>query len=71
VTLYIADISVGVLYITAITSIAVYGITLAGWSSNNKYALMGGMRASAQMISYELALGFQGQLITDHLRGGA
>ena len=58
VTLYIADISVGVLYITAITSIAVYGITLAGWSSNNKYALMGGMRASAQMISYELALGF-------------
>jgi NADH-quinone oxidoreductase subunit H len=58
VTLYIADISVGVLYITAITSIAVYGITLAGWSSNNKYALLGGLRASAQMISYELALGF-------------
>jgi NADH-quinone oxidoreductase subunit H len=58
VTLYIADISVGVLYITAVTSIAVYGITLAGWSSNNKYALLGGLRASAQMISYELALGF-------------
>ena len=56
--LYIADISVGVLYITAITSIAVYGITLAGWSSNNKYALMGGLRSSAQMVSYELALGF-------------
>jgi NADH-quinone oxidoreductase subunit H len=48
---------VGVLYITAVASIAVYGITLAGWSSNNKYALMGGLRATAQMISYELALG--------------
>jgi len=57
VTLYVADINVGVLYITAVTSIAVYGITLAGWSSNNKYALLGGMRATAQMISYELALG--------------
>jgi NADH-quinone oxidoreductase subunit H len=57
VTLYVADINVGVLYITAITSIAVYGITLAGWSSNNKYALLGGLRATAQMISYELALG--------------
>ena len=58
VTLYIADLNVGLLYVTAITSIAVYGITLAGWSSNNKYALLGGLRASAQMISYELALGF-------------
>jgi NADH-quinone oxidoreductase subunit H len=58
VTLYIADLNVGLLYITAITSIAIYGITLAGWSSNNKYALLGGLRASAQMISYELALGF-------------
>jgi NADH-quinone oxidoreductase subunit H len=58
VTLYIADLNVGLLYITAVTSIAVYGITLAGWSSNNKYALLGGMRASAQMVSYELALGF-------------
>jgi len=51
------DINVGVLYILAIASIAVYGITLAGWSSNNKYALMGGLRSSAQMVSYELALG--------------
>jgi NADH-quinone oxidoreductase subunit H len=58
VTLYVADINAGLLFITAVTSIAVYGITLAGWSSNNKYALLGGMRASAQMISYELALGF-------------
>lgn len=57
ITLYMADINVGVLYLTAIASIAVYGIVLAGWSSNNKYALLGGMRASAQMISYELALG--------------
>jgi NADH-quinone oxidoreductase subunit H len=58
INLYIADLNVGLLFVTAVTSIAVYGITLAGWSSNNKYALMGGLRASAQMISYELALGF-------------
>ena len=55
--LYIADIDVGVLYITAIASIAVYGIVLAGWSSNNKYATLGGLRSTAQMVSYELALG--------------
>jgi NADH-quinone oxidoreductase subunit H len=57
ITLYVADINVGVLYLTAIASIAVYGIVLAGWSSNNKYAMLGGMRSAAQMISYELALG--------------
>ncbi len=58
VHLGLADgINVGVLYILAIASIAVYGITLAGWSSNNKYALMGGLRSAAQMVSYELALG--------------
>ena len=51
------DIDVGVLFITSVTSISVYGIMLAGWSSNNKYATMGGIRSSAQMISYELALG--------------
>jgi NADH-quinone oxidoreductase subunit H len=55
--LHLADINVGVLYITAIASISIYGITLAGWSSNNKYAMMGGLRATAQMISYEIALG--------------
>ncbi|HEX8991438.1 MAG TPA: NADH-quinone oxidoreductase subunit H, partial [Anaerolineales bacterium] len=55
--LYIANINVGVLYLTAIASIAVYGIVLAGWSSNNKYAMLGSMRSTAQMISYELALG--------------
>jgi NADH-quinone oxidoreductase subunit H len=51
------NLNVGILYITAVTSISVYGIVLAGWSSNNKYATMGGIRSTAQMISYELALG--------------
>jgi len=51
------NLNVGLLYIVAITSISVYGIVLAGWSSNNKYATLGGIRSSAQMISYELALG--------------
>lgn len=55
--LVIADVNIGILYILAISSIAVYGVTLAGWSSNSKYALLGGLRASAQMISYELAMG--------------
>jgi NADH-quinone oxidoreductase subunit H len=58
ITLYVADINVGVLYLMSIASIAVYGIVLAGWSSNSKYAMLGGLRSSAQMISYELALGF-------------
>lgn len=57
ITLGLADVNVGVLYITSIASISVYGIVLAGWASNNKYAMMGGMRSTAQMISYELALG--------------
>jgi NADH-quinone oxidoreductase subunit H len=55
--LYLADVNVGVLYLMSVASIAVYGVTLAGWSSNNKYALLGGLRAAAQMISYELTLG--------------
>ena len=50
-------VNVGVLFILAITSIGVYGIALAGWASNSKYAVLGGIRTSAQMISYELALG--------------
>jgi NADH-quinone oxidoreductase subunit H len=58
VPLYLADLNIGALYILAVTSISVYGITLAGWSSNNKYATLGGLRATAQMISYELAMGF-------------
>ncbi|MCA1554020.1 MAG: NADH-quinone oxidoreductase subunit H, partial [Chloroflexi bacterium] len=57
VNLYIADINVGLLYVFAMSSLAVYGITLAGWSSNNKYSLLGGIRSAAQMISYELPLG--------------
>jgi NADH-quinone oxidoreductase subunit H len=57
ITLYIADLNVGILYLMSIASIAVYGIVLAGWSSNNKYAMLGGIRSSAQMISYELSLG--------------
>jgi len=57
IPLGVADINVGVLYIMAVASISVYGIVLAGWSSNNKYAMLGGLRSSAQMISYELALG--------------
>jgi len=57
IKLDLADINVGVLYIASIASIAVYGIVLAGWSSNNKYAMLGGLRSSAQMISYELTLG--------------
>ena len=55
--LTIARIDVGVLFVLGITSVGVYGIALAGWSSNNKYSLMGGLRSSAQMISYELAMG--------------
>ncbi len=58
-------LNVGILYIAAITSISVYGIVLAGWSSNNKYATLGGIRSSAQMISYELglALSFVGPIL--------
>ena len=55
--LSIARFDVALLYVLGITSVGVYGIALAGWSSNNKYSLMGGLRSSAQMISYELALG--------------
>ncbi|HXY29084.1 MAG TPA: NADH-quinone oxidoreductase subunit NuoH [Gemmatimonadaceae bacterium] len=53
----LADIPIGFLYILAVTSVGVYGIVLAGWSSNNKYALLGGLRSSAQMVSYEVAMG--------------
>ena len=57
IKLYLADVDAGVLYLTAVASIAVYGIVLSGWASNNKYALLGGLRSSAQMISYEIAMG--------------
>jgi NADH-quinone oxidoreductase subunit H len=57
VKLMIADVNIGVLYILAMTSMGVYGVTLSGWASNNKYSLLGGLRSSAQMISYELSMG--------------
>ncbi|HEX5009610.1 MAG TPA: complex I subunit 1 family protein, partial [Planctomycetota bacterium] len=57
VSLAIADLDVGILFVFAISSLSVYGITLAGWSSHSKYPLLGGVRSSAQMISYEICLG--------------
>ena len=57
VGMQVADIPVGFLFILAISSLGVYGFVLAGWSSNNKYALLGGLRGSAQLISYEVAMG--------------
>ena len=51
------DINIGVLFILAMTGVGVYGVTLAGWSSNNKYSLLGGIRSCAQMISYEISMG--------------
>ncbi|HEX3144895.1 MAG TPA: complex I subunit 1 family protein, partial [Pyrinomonadaceae bacterium] len=57
IPMVIAKFDVALLYVLGVTSVGVYGIALAGWSSNNKYSLMGGLRSAAQMISYELALG--------------
>jgi NADH-quinone oxidoreductase subunit H len=57
IKLMIADVDIGVLYLLALTSVGVYGVSLAGWSSNNKYSLLGGLRSSAQLISYELSMG--------------
>ncbi|MDW5416783.1 NADH-quinone oxidoreductase subunit NuoH [Iodobacter sp. CM08] len=54
----LSDVNVGLLYVMAITSMGVYGVILAGWASNSKYAFLGAMRAAAQVISYELAMGF-------------
>lgn len=57
ISLMITDVNIGILYILALTSLGVYGITLSGWSSNSKYSLFGGIRSAAQMISYELSMG--------------
>ena len=54
----LADINAGLLYVMAVTSLGVYGVIIAGWASNSKYAFLGALRASAQMVSYELAMGF-------------
>jgi len=79
----VADLPVGFLFILAISSLGVYGIVLAGWASNNKYSLLGGLRSSAQMISYEISLGMStipvlllagnvtlGSIITQQAYGG-
>jgi len=68
VDMIVADVPIGILYILALSSIGVYGVVLGGWASNNKYAFLGGLRASAQMVSYEVALGLS--LITVLILGG-
>src|SRR5690606_32608422 len=57
VNFQIADLNVGLLYILSITSLSVYGIIMGAWASNNKYSIFGGLRSTAQMISYELSMG--------------
>jgi NADH-quinone oxidoreductase subunit H len=57
IDLVITDVNIGLLYVFGVASLGIYGIVLGGWASNNKYALLGGLRSSAQMISYELSLG--------------
>src|SRR5207245_3032061 len=54
----LADINAGLLYVMAITSMGVYGVIIAGWASNSKYAFLGAMRSAAQIVAYEIAMGF-------------
>ena len=56
--LVVADVNAGLLYVIAMTSLGVYGVIIAGWSSNSKYALLGAMRSAAQIVAYEIAMGF-------------
>jgi NADH-quinone oxidoreductase subunit H len=63
VMLKVSDIDAGLLFVLAMTSIGVYGVMLAGWASNNKFSLLGGLRASAQMVSYELAMGLSAVVV--------
>lgn len=58
IDLVVADVNIGILYVLALTSVGVYALTLSGWSSGSKYSLLGGIRSSAQMISYEISMGF-------------
>jgi len=58
IKLAVADVNIGILYVLAMTSLGIYGITIAGWASGSKYSLLGGVRSSAQMVSYELSMGF-------------
>lgn len=68
VNLYIADINAGLVFLLALSSLAVYGVVLAGWSSNSRYSLLGGLRGTAQMISYEIPMGLS--LLTIVLAAG-
>jgi NADH-quinone oxidoreductase subunit H len=68
VTLLIADINAGIVFLLAVSSLSVYGVVLAGWSSNNRYSLLGGLRGTAQMISYEIPMGLS--LLTISLSAG-
>jgi len=58
ISFVVADVNIGILYVLALTSVGVYAITFSGWSSGSKYSLLGGIRSSAQMISYEISMGF-------------
>src|SRR4029077_16251397 len=57
ISLQVADINIGILYVFGVVSIGVYGIMIGGWASNNKFSLLGALRASSQMISYEISMG--------------